>query len=309
MLTEQTTKSFVGKSTVPQSNLEFGGVNGFYANLVEGEGASRFENWASNAAYTTSQVIPIPLRTPAAFDLFDTSTAQRLKRIWIQLLSLHPYTIEGIQATISMETDSRRFGNRSQNQHEYVGTKMENGDITFTFIEKLGKPIKTFLDFYINELHGHWKNDIMGISMDPVIREKLKGRLGDPLLNTGDILFIELDNLSVNVIDAYYYTNFRLINSGKTEAKRDMGSNKEILEYSITAQGILDVGPQYNALAQQIIDHMTIFEKHPDNRIADIIDSNAQSVLTELGANTFNRENVTSGIPNASSATPNSVYK
>jgi hypothetical protein len=256
---------FLDRPDSPMSNLAFGGTNGFLPEIMDNAEGPRFDNWLSNAPYTSSSIIPIPLTPPAGFDLFDDSTARRLRETWAKLLSVHAYTIEGLGATITLETDGRRFHNQSQEIKTVVGSKMEVGMPTYTFIEKPGKPINRFLTFMLNYLSLDYRTQSKTIATDPEIRKLLKGRLDLPNLDSGSIMFIELDAFNANVMEVYYFTNFRLLSAGKVEGKRDLGSNKEILEYSIQTEGLFETNPMYKALAQNIVDSMSIFNKNPDD--------------------------------------------
>jgi hypothetical protein len=175
------------------------------------------------------------------------------------LFEVHARTIDGMNATITVETDEHPVGGAGEVQEEFTDTKRERSVPRFTFIEKYGRPIQTFLDFWIR----------YGL-MDPETKFALLGTLGNS--QVGDLLadwysatclFFEPDPLHKKVNKAWITTNMFPKGTGEITAKRDLTTAQEILTLDVEFTGISQVGLGVNQFAQQILDNINITNADP----------------------------------------------
>lgn len=232
----------------PMLDLSYGGQHGWSPNLTE---------WVSNQAYTTRPLVCILLEAPKMFTVLPNSDK------WISslksLFEVHARTIDGMNATVTVETDEHPVGGAGEVQEEFIDVKRERSVPRFTFIEKYGRPIQTFLDFWIR----------YGL-MDPETKFALLGTLGNS--QVGDLLadwysatclFFEPDPIHKKVNKAWITTNMFPKGTGEITAKRDLTTAQEILTLDVEFTGISQVGLGVNQFAQQILDNINITNADP----------------------------------------------
>jgi len=281
LLKAQTPKvTLTGKaSDFSTINLSYGAQQGFIPKLMgyDKDEDVVFDEWASNAAYVRNNVICIPLSAPGFLDRIseDVKVARRLKRMYADLFSVHPLTIDGLDSTITLEVASHKVG-ANEEQQEFVKNTRAKSVPVFTFQEKLGKPIQKFLDFLIS--YGIMDADTQSALVASIgenqedkdkQRRSFRGNEYTPDFKTGSMIFIELDFLNVNVVDAWYLVNMAPLSSGERKGKRDLSASKELVQYSITMTGMQMVGEPIIKFAQNLIDNMNVFTRIPDDGLVD----------------------------------------
>lgn len=82
-------------------NLAHGGQNGVHAKIGTVIDGKNYDEWMSNQAYISRNIIPIVIRYPKFFDLLPDS------KKWIEaykaLIELHPLSIEGLSSGLTVE--------------------------------------------------------------------------------------------------------------------------------------------------------------------------------------------------------------
>lgn len=220
------------------------------------------KEWVSNQAYVRRQLIPILLEAPDFFQMMPNPAK------WVQtlraLVELHPRTIEGFNAALTVETNDHPVGGAGEMQDEFVDVKRVRTEPKFTFHEKYGMPIQTFLYNWIT----------YGL-MDPETKTAMVGTLGARSGNKGypenmlanwysmTMLFIEPDPTHRKVVKAWITTNMFPKGTGDIIGKRDLTTGSELLELNIDFTGI----SQYNLgtiiMAQKILDSINIQNANP----------------------------------------------
>lgn len=266
----------------PILDLQYGGQNAWSPNLVE---------WESNQAYVSRPLHCILLEAPRMFKVMPNSEK------WISslkaLFELHCYAIDGFNAEIKVETDSHNVGGGGEKQFEVTNVTREASTPKFTFIEKYGRPIQTFLDYWIR----------YGL-MDPETKFALLSTLGNAQVKdmladwySATCIFIQPDPLHKSVDRAWLTTNMFPTGSGTQTAKRDLKSGQEILTLDIEFPGLSQVGLGVNKLAQQILDQINITNADPFMRPAFAKGISADVQAAKYGyenlAETIGREAVT----------------
>jgi hypothetical protein len=247
----------------PLLDLVKGGQHGYAPVLTE---------WVSNQAYVRRQLIPILLEAPAFFQFMDNSEK------WVAtlraLVELHPRTIEGFSAGLTVELDEHPVGGGGEMQQEFTDVKRARTEPVFTFTEKYGMPIQTFLYNWIT----------YGL-MDPETKTAMVGTLSGggggadsypPNMLASyysmSMLFIEPDPTHRKVQKAWITTNMFPKGTGEIVGKRDLTTASEVLNLNVEFTGI----SQYNLgtvlMAQTILDAININNANPYLREAFITD-------------------------------------
>ena len=270
-------KSFGRDATQPMLDLTYGGQFGYAPRLTE---------WVSNQAYVRKNLFAILLEAPRFFQLMPDP--QKWVSVLKSLIELHPKTIEGLNAGIKLETDTHNVGGAGELQDEVIDSKRDRSEPVFTYVEKYGKPIQTFLQQWIQ----------YGI-MDPDTKYPLIGTLtgqkpDDMLADwySCSVLFVEPDPTHRKVVQSWVVTNMFPKGTGDIVGKRDLTSASEVLNLSIEFTGIAQTGLGTNVFAQKILDAITLDNANPYLRpsIIDKITSDVeaatvgyQSTVTDLG--------------------------
>jgi hypothetical protein len=130
--------AFANDTERPMNNFIHGGMHGWTPTLNE---------WVNNAAYVSRPLVCTLLEAPKVFTVLPNSEK------WIaslkSLFELHPISIDGFNAGLKVDTDERAVGGAGEMQEEFTNVTRERSTPKFTFVEKYGRPIQTFLDFWI----------------------------------------------------------------------------------------------------------------------------------------------------------------
>ena len=231
----------------PMLDLTYGGQQGWSPNPIE---------WISNQAHVRHQLVCVLLEAPRMFQLMPNSEK------WVSslksLVELHARTIEGFNAGLTVELDEHPVGGAGEMQQEVIDVKRARTEPVFGFVEKYGRPIQTFLDYWIR----------YGL-MDPDAKYALAGVLGQPpedLLAdwySMTCLFLEPDATHRKVVQAWVTTNMFPKSNGEVTGKRDLTSASELNTLSIEFTGISQYGLGVNVFAQNILDQINIKNADP----------------------------------------------
>ena len=232
----------------PVLNLTHGGQQGWAPNLTE---------WVSNQAYVSRPLICIVLEVPKFMTILPNSTQ------WISsfksLFETHARTIDGLNETLTVDTDEHPIGGAGEMQEEITDVKRERSVPRFTFIEKYGRPIQSLHDFWIR--YG---------GMDPNTKFSLLGTLGNGQVTdwladwyTASMLFFEPDPIHKKINKAWVVSNMFPKGTGDITSKRDLTTGQEILTLDIEYTAISQVGYGVKQFAQQILDNINITNADP----------------------------------------------
>ena len=252
----------------PILDLKYGGQHGWSPNLTE---------WNSNQAYVSRPLHCILLEAPRMFKVMPDSQK------WISslkaLFELHPYSIEGFNAELKVQTDSHDVGGGGEKHHEVVNVTREASTPKFTFIEKYGRPTQTLLDYWIR----------YGL-MDPETKFALLGTLGsgevkDMLADwySATCLFVVPDPLHKSVDKAWLTTNMFPTSTGQITGKRDLKTGQEMLTLDIEFPGISQYGLGVSRFAQTILDKINTTNADPFMRPAFAQEISADVASVEKG--------------------------
>jgi hypothetical protein len=240
--------AFSAGQTQPMLDPTYGGQEGW---------APRYTQWISNQAYVRRNVICIVLEAPKFFQFMPNPT------VWVQvlksLMETQTRTIEGLNATLEVETQDHPIGGSGEVQHEYTNVKRTPSEPVITFVEKYGIPITTF--FYNWITYGLMDAESKYPSVITLSGAKLTDYLADMYSMT--CLFIEPDPIHQHVMRAWITANMFPRTSGEIEAKRDMTEEGEQLILSIPFTGLSQFGLGVDIMAQQILDSINLTNANP----------------------------------------------
>ena len=237
-------------------NLVHGGQGGWSPNLAE---------LAGNQSYVSYPLIPILLEAPRGFEDMPGDKASWTAMLRA-LVETHPLSIEGFAAGLEVATSDVAVGGGGEKQDHYTDVTRARTQPKFKWEEKYGKPIQTFLYYWITYLMKDPETKYANIAT--VNGRGPKDMLMDRYSMT--MLFIEPDPTHRYVLQAWLTTNMFPKGTGTIEAKRDLTSPGEILSLDIEFTGVSQYGAGVNKFAQTILDSINITGANPYLRRAFI---------------------------------------
>lgn len=232
----------------PMLDLKFGGQHGWAPNLVE---------FTSNQAYVSRPLVCILLEAPKMFSAMPDSQK------WISslkaLFELHARSIDGFNAGLKVDVEEHPVGGAGEQQQEIVNVTRERTQPKFTFVEKYGRPIQTFLDYWIR--YGMMDPDTKFALLGTMNKSEVKDLLAD--WYSCSILSFVPDPLHKKVDKAWITTNMFPLSNGDITAKRDLTASQELLTLDVEFSGISQTGLGVNQFAQSILNNINITNADP----------------------------------------------
>jgi hypothetical protein len=259
-------KAYGRKSNQPMLDLSYGGQFGWSPNLTE---------WVSNQAYVRRNLICILLEAPRFFKLMPEPSK------WVEslksLVELHCRTIDGFNAQLTVDTDTHPVGGAGEMQDEVTDVKRNRSEPSFTFIEKYGLPITTFLYNWIT--YGLMDPDTKYAMVGTLSGTRPEDMLADWYSMT--CLFMEPDPTHTKVIKAWVTTNMYPKSTGVIEGKRDLTVAGEVSTLQVDFTGISQYNIGTKVFAQKILDNINIVNANPNLKPSFI-----QSISADVNAST-----------------------
>lgn len=249
----------------PMLDISHGGQFGFSPDLTE---------WVSNQAYVRRNLVCILLEAPKFFQLMPEP--QKWVESLKSLLELHCKTIEGFNAGLTVELDEHAVGGAGEFQQEVTDVKRARSEPSFTFVEKYGMPIQTFLYNWIT--YGLMDPDTKYAMVGTLSGQKPEDLLAD--WYSASILVFEPDPTHKKVVKSWVTTNVFPKGTGEIIGKRDLASASEVSTLTVEFAGLSQYGLGTNVFAQKILDTINITHANPNLRAsfisaiaADIVDT------------------------------------
>ena len=239
--------------TSPMVDLSYGAQLGFSPDLRE---------WVSNAAYVRRHVFCLLLEAPRFFQLMPDS--QKWTEALRMLFEMHPLTIEGLQAGLEVATDETPVGGGGEMQEEVVNVTRQRTTPTFTFHDKYGAPINTFLRNWIEYGLMNPQSKVANVGT-------LSGNYPEDMLPdwySATAIFIEPDPTHRKVVRSWLCTNMWPKTDGEVVGSRDLRSNMNLSNLSIQFSAIAQYGLGVDILAQQLMDQLVLDNANPHLRPA-----------------------------------------
>lgn len=204
--------------------------------------------------------------------------------VWYQslkaILETHPNTVEGFNSQLSMEYVSTAFGGAGEEQETVSDVKRARTNPSFSYTERYGRPISTFIDQWILELFG-----------DPNTKyPNVCTRVNKPVdllsdYRTCSFIAFEPDPTFRYIDKAWLVVNAGPKGGAPVEGRRDLNSAGENLTFTLELTSISFVGRGIDELAQKFLDEMSITGANPNNRKAfiDKVDASVDSTAAPVG--------------------------
>ena len=257
----------IGKDA-PMVDLKFGGQFGFMAD---------YTNYVSSSRYIRRNIIPILVEAPRGFQ--NLRNPDKHVETLKALVELHATGIEGLQSNLTVEMSETPLGGAGEMQQSVMNVTRERSTPSFTWPEKYGNPINTFLESWITNL-----------LMDPETKYPRVISQGDA--NVGDLLpdfqamtvmFIEPDPTHTKVVKAWLSTNMMPLTGGENLGSKEIGTGGQEVEHSVEFSAITQIGQAVSDFAQRLLDELNLTGANPNRRPAYLDELSADVKRGESG--------------------------
>lgn len=237
----------------PMLRIENGGQHGWTPQLNE---------WISNQAYVRRNVIPVLLQVPRFFH-YMPNTDDWIKALK-SLVEVHCRSIEGLNAGLEVAFEDHPVGGAGEVQQEVTKVTRQRSEPTFTFIEKYGMPIQTFLESWIR----------YGI-MDPETGYALVATLANGQTLPSDWLadwytmsmaFIEPDPTHTRCLKCWICSNMMPDGTGEIIGKRDLTAPGEISTLTVKFTALTQFNLGSLAYGQSLLNEINLRNANPNLR-------------------------------------------
>lgn len=246
-------------------NLAHGGQYGLMPRIgYIGSDGVNYGEYISNHAYVRRNIIPVCLSYPKGFDYLPNKEVYI--RAYKNLMETLPVSIEGLRATLTVDTDSFAIGGAGNDQEEATNVTREKTTITTTVRERAGKAITKFLDFWIRYLilDPDQKIPLISKSMSTSDFNGIE-YMYTPEMYTGAMLYIEPDILCKRALDAWLCVGMYPKTTGERDGARNITQAAETKELSIEWGGTITMMNENVAnFADQVLGKLTILNTNPD---------------------------------------------
>lgn len=246
----------------PTLNLKYGGQGGYLPAIgMVGPDGKAYSEWISNHAYVKRNIIPVMLQAPRMFNY--TKTPNEWIGMWKAVMESHPSTIDGLNSTLSVDTDEHPVGNAGEKQEEVTNVTRATSAPSYSFKEKAGKAFTKLFDFIIR--YGMMDPD----TKTPLIAKLINsiddiGGLYLPDMYTTTMLYIEPDVTQLLVNDAWLCVNMFPKGGVDRTGKRDGKSGGETVDVSVEFSAITMNNTQVIKFARGILKGMTTIKAIPE---------------------------------------------
>lgn len=252
----------VNAGSSPVLNLNLGGLMGAMPRFgyMDPGNKNHFGEWLNATPYVRENVIPVLLSYPKFFNLMPDP--ERWIGILKAVMEVQAQSIDGLRSTLSVASDTVAASGAGDEFGVPINVTKERSQPSYTWKERMGRPYTKFFNMWAE----------YGI-MDPYTkRAKALRYLGDPknILDGNNefimwtpewyscsVLYIEPGNQFTTVEKAWLCFNMYPDGSlGTVEGKRDITSNKDTLDVSITFQAITIDNDAVALLAKSILPNL-----------------------------------------------------
>lgn len=241
---------FTAGYTSPMLDLRYGGENGYAPNLAE---------WVSNQAYIQRPLIALLLEAPLGFRFMNDPVfwTAALKN----LIETHPKSITGLNSSIEVDWGSENpVSGGGEVQQDFTDVKRQRSIPVFTWVEKYGRPIQTFLYEWITNLIADPDTKVANIATLAV---------GDNIdlladMYSATVLFIEPDPTQRRVLKAWLCTNMAPKGTGDILGRRELSSAMENQELQIEFTALTSSNLGVRAFAQTVLNSINYTNANPN---------------------------------------------
>lgn len=276
------TGEFARNYDSPMVDLRLGGQDGYAPNL---------EAWLGHQSYVQRNLVALLIEAPVGFQFLPQPD------YWVgalkALIELHPKSISGMAAGLEVETNENSVSGGGEMQQDPTNVTRARTIPSFTYVEKYGRPIQTFIYEWITNLIADPDSKVANIATLAGVRPT--DLLADMYACT--VLFFEPDPTHSTVLKAWLTTNMYPKGTGDITGKRELSAAMETGEITIEWTGISQSTLGVRLFAQALLDSINFTNANPNLAPAFVqqIDPNVLAADNNNGAGGYAAEAQTLG--------------
>lgn len=264
-------KAYARGLSAPMINLRHGGSNGAQPD---------YPAYISNSPYVPRNLIIRVLAAPRGFNWLPEP--EKWIETLVALFELHPLRVTGFNNQLRVEMRETPFGGAGEMQESVSNVTRSRVQPVFTYVEKYGRPITHFYDRWVTELLMDPNSKFPNVvTRENTVRDEIIDLLPDFIGAT--FIAFEPDPTFTKVDKAWIVTDVKPKDDlAPQEAQRDIHVGGELLEFPINMTGVAQTGPGVIAVANKLLNGMTLIGANPlarnaftDEISGDVIDAPA----------------------------------
>lgn len=217
----------------PALNLLYGGQQGIMPRIGMMKDGKFYQEALNAGIYISQPVIPIVLETPAGFRFLPNE--KEMISIAKAIMEVHPKSIDGLDSTLSVDTEESEMGRGRNKYTTFARVSKAETKLTFTWDEKMGRPITKFFNFLITTFMQDPETGYPKITkyFNKQFDSSVYGGVYTSDNYTFTMLFIEPNICHDEVEKAWLCTNMMPQGSGDVKGSRNLTEAGSKLEVSI----------------------------------------------------------------------------
>lgn len=263
----QTSQAVAGYPS-PMLNLSYGGMDGYAPDLAQ---------WNSHQAYVARNGVFLLIEAPVGFRYLPDP------QFWVSslksLLETHAKSITGYAAGLEVDFVENSVSGGGEMQQDPTNVTRARTSPSFTFVEKYGRPIATFLYEWITNLVADPDSKVPNIAT--LAGATPTDLLADMYTATG--LFYEPDPTNTTVLKAWLTTNMMPKTTGDITGKRELSSAMESGEMTIEFTGMSTSSLGVRLFAQALLDSINFTNANPNLAPAFVQGINSDVLAANTG--------------------------
>jgi len=242
---------------VPAIDINKGGQWGLLPRIGGVNNDAAIHEWMNEQAYSKRDLIPIVMQVPRMFDLLanpkDWKTAVKA------MVEVHAKTIDGLNASLNVETSEHELGLSGASFKEIADVKRETTSVSITLTEKYGTPFEILLDTWIR--YGMMDPDLKAPLITRITAADVLPKAWTADWYTMTVLFIEPDPLYRTPIHAWLVSNLFPTSNPDITGKKDKNSGREVKEISLDLGGfaIPSTNKRVKQLAVTVLNNLKLW--------------------------------------------------
>ena len=233
----------------PTLDIRIGGQQGFSPNLAQ---------WVSNQAYVQRHLICLLIEAPRGFQYLPDP------KFWTgalkALVETQPKSISGMAAGLEVDSVENAVSGGGEMQQDPTNVTRARTVPSFTFVERYGRPIQTFLYEWITNLIADPDTKVANIATLAGVRPT--DLLAD--MYSATMLFFEPDPTHSTVVKAWLTTNMWPKATGEITGKRELSAAMESGEFTVEFSGLSQSTLGVRLFAQALLDSINFTNANPN---------------------------------------------
>jgi len=257
---------------LPTIDIHKGGQWGLLPRIGGVNNDAAIHEWMHEQAYQKRDLIPIALQVPRMFDLLPNSADW--KTAAKAMLEVHAKTIDGLNASLTVDTTEHELGLSGAVFKEVSDVKREGSSVTITLDERMGTPFETLLDVWIR--YGMMDPDLKAPLITRIVPEESLPKIWTPDWYTMTAIFIEPDSLYRRAVRGWLVANLFPTSNPEITGKKNKKAGRELKEINLDLGGfaIPSTNKRIRQLSNSILQKLALWSRDSEDILlpADKVD-------------------------------------